>query len=192
MSNYRDQLESYLKTLNIKADRVLDVGGAALPVKGRTKSWEVMDYKIVDNGLEAGKYNYKYDVNTEFWSKLYKNEAKADIIFCLELMEYVINPFKVLNDFSRWMLKDNGILYITFPFIYPVHNPREHDYLRYTFRGIATLLGEARFKILDFKPRQMTDKGYALWQAFIKAEGMHAARRTPHCDLGYIIKAEKC
>ena len=43
MSNVRRQLEAWLKTIDVKADCVLDVGGAQLPVKGRTKSWEVKE-----------------------------------------------------------------------------------------------------------------------------------------------------
>lgn len=47
-SYFRIQTEAWLKTLDIKADRVLDVGGSQKPIKGRTKSWEVKDYKILD------------------------------------------------------------------------------------------------------------------------------------------------
>ena len=63
MSNYRDQLESYLKTLDIKADRVLDVGGAALLVKDRVKSWDVEEYKIADNNIEQGESDFYIDLN---------------------------------------------------------------------------------------------------------------------------------
>lgn len=49
MSSYsRQQLEAWLKNIDVKAKRVLDCGGSQLPVKGRTKSWEVKTYKILD------------------------------------------------------------------------------------------------------------------------------------------------
>jgi hypothetical protein len=48
MSFYRDQLENYLKTIDVKAETVFDVGGKEKPVKGRTKSWTVKNYEILD------------------------------------------------------------------------------------------------------------------------------------------------
>lgn len=56
MSSYfRQQLETWLQMIDIKADRVLDVGGGANPVKNRVRSWDVKDYKILDNELEEMK-----------------------------------------------------------------------------------------------------------------------------------------
>jgi len=68
MSHYRNQLEEYLKTLDIKADRVLDVGGASNPVKSRVSSWNVKEYKIVDNGLEDGDYDYEIELNGHIYN----------------------------------------------------------------------------------------------------------------------------
>lgn len=49
MSSYfRQKLESYLKTLDVKADRVLDVGGSQLSIKGRTKSFQVKELLTLD------------------------------------------------------------------------------------------------------------------------------------------------
>ena len=42
MSKWREQLESHLSTIDVVADSVLDVGGAAKPVKDRVKSWKVL------------------------------------------------------------------------------------------------------------------------------------------------------
>ena len=54
MSFYRNQLEDWLKEIDVKADRVLDIGGSAYPVTKRVKSWEVKEYKILDNNNEQG------------------------------------------------------------------------------------------------------------------------------------------
>ena len=178
MSNYRDILEAYLKTLDIKADRVLDVGGAALPVKGRVKSFDVKEYDILD--LPNYDLNYRFTLTKQ----------SVDIVFCLEVMEYIFNPFIAIENLGR-LLVDGGILYITFQFLYPVHNPKEADYMRYTKQGAIKLLNEEGFKILKVIPRTMTPEGQVLIRQFRIAEGMHAAKGVVHNELGVIIKAQK-
>jgi SAM-dependent methyltransferase len=193
MSNYRNKLEEYLKTLNIKADKVLDVGGAAKPVKGRVKSWEVKLYECVDNGLEEGRKTYLGDLNVpNLWQTegLLLNEP-YDCVFCLEVMEYIYKPTIAVGNLAD-ITQPNGILYITFPFLYPVHEPRDYDYMRYTRAGVTHLLTEAGFKILDIVDRNMKPESYAMWRAFIASEGMHASRGyTSHDSLGVIVKAQK-
>ena len=196
MSNYRDQLESYLKTLDIKADRVLDVGGAAKPVKDRVKDWQVKEYHILDNGLEERDQShiidYTFDINFEWPDR--SNDVNPyrenyDYVFCLEVFEYVFNPIQAIKNLYS-VLKPKGILYITFPFIYPIHEPKDYDYLRYTKTGVIKLLEMAGFKILEI-PRVMNLKGFEYWKEFIKAEGMHAAKGINHNELGWIIKCVK-
>ena len=46
-SNTRRQLENWLGTIEVKGS-VLDAGGVHMPIQGRTKTWEVTDYKILD------------------------------------------------------------------------------------------------------------------------------------------------
>jgi SAM-dependent methyltransferase len=188
ISNYRDQLESYLKTLDIKADRVLDVGGAAKPVRDRVKSWKVGEYKILDNGLEKGEYDFSYDLNKFAIQKL--SIGTFNIIFCLEVMEYIYDPFVAIKNISE-VTKENGLLYISFPFVYPYHEPKESDFTRYTCDGAARLLGVNGLKIIETTTRKMTEAGNIAWRQFIQAEGMHAAKGVAHNQLGWIIKAQK-
>ena len=70
MSFYRDQLENYLKTIDVKAETVFDVGGKEKPVKGRTKSWTVKNYEILDIP--------EHDLNV-----LFPNPKQCNLIFCL-------------------------------------------------------------------------------------------------------------
>ena len=44
----RQQLEKYINELEIDTDRVLDIGGCQLPIKGRTKKWSVNEYLFLD------------------------------------------------------------------------------------------------------------------------------------------------
>ena len=188
-SYYRQQLEDWLKTIDVKADRVLDIGGGANPVKGRTKSWEVREYEIVDNNAEGEfveKHNF-IDLNKPYQGGLpYDN----DIIFCLEVFEYLFRPLLALKTIHL-LLKKGGIVYISFPSIYPVHNPKEIDYLRYTKFAIEKLLKVAGFTQWEIRPRVATEGRQAL-SAFYSLEKMHPVKNDPVIyDIGYLVEAHK-
>lgn len=152
MASYqRIQIENWLKTIDVKADRVLDIGGSQLPIKGRTKSWDVKDYKILD--LEEPHENNApadiiFDINKPFEGKIILNDFNFDVAFCIEVSEYWYDPWEAIDNIYK-MLKDRGILYITFTFIYGYHKPEGTDLLRYTPVGAERLLKEARFEILE-------------------------------------------
>jgi len=178
MSNYRDQLENYLKSLNIKADTVLDVGGKELPIKDRVNGWKVKNYSILD--LPEYNLNVK---NQDYY-------MEADIVFCLEVMEYIWNPNIALENLYD-LLKDDGILYITFQFLYPIHEPNQFDYLRFTKEGSCRLLQNAEFEIKQIIPRVMKPESYDLWRKFLTIESMHSSKFVDHSELGWIFKAKK-
>jgi len=154
MSLARKQLESWLKTLSIKADKVVDIGGVVFPVKTRVKTWDVEEYQILDIKPESrkAKTDIVYDLNDPSLHIL----DEADVMFCLEVMQFVYDPLTVLKNLS-WNLKNGGILYITFPLVYP--EMKGQDYLRYTELGARKLLSEAKFIVKDFQP---TLSGYII------------------------------
>lgn len=195
-SYYRQQLEEYLKTLDIKAERVLDVGGSQLSIKDRVKTWDVQEYKVLDlaDPHKGEKPNIEWDLNepiaTTDIGKWYQfvGVEEFDVMFCLEVMEYIFNPVVACKNLE-FLLKPGGLLYITFPFVYPVHEPREDDVLRYTRRGAIKLLENAGFEIEEIVPR--TTKALSLAQ-FYSAEKMRAAKGYEyHEEVGVIIKARK-
>lgn len=193
MSIYRDQLENFLKTLDIKADRVLDVAGASNPVRDRVRSWDVKEYYILDNELEPRKewIHYRQDMNEQIkrTPELIKSWNPYDLVFCLELMEYIYDPVQVIKNL-RLLCADGGKLIITFPFIYPNHNPVGYDYLRYTKQGAIKLLYNGGFIIDDVIPRQMKDP--MAWNIFARGEGYKikgAIEAGTMSDAGYIIIA---
>ncbi len=197
MSYFRNQLEDWLKKIDVKADRVLDVGGGSKPVEGRTKSWEVKEYKVLDNGLEEQKVGsmHMFDLNKEGIELTLLNDknelALYDVVFCLEVFDYIWNPVQALENISIVMV-GGGILYLSVPFIYPHHNPAEYDYLRYTRWGIEKLLKETGFEILELVPRTMLIKGYSLFKEFVTDDGMHPSKGYGgHNETGYCIKAKK-
>lgn len=190
-SNPRRQLEDWVKKIDVKADRVLDVGGSQLPIKKRVKSWDVRDYKILD--LEAPHEGPKPDIvfDLNIMSYTLEHKETIDIVFCLEVMEYIWSPVAAIQNMHNF-LKAGGILYISFPFLYPHHNPKGLDYMRYTRWGAEKLLTQTGFKIISNTPRIATDAGLEYLAGFYGAEGMRsAAGYDGHDEIGYLIKAIK-
>ena len=189
MSYYRDQLEAWLKSINIKTDRVLDVGGASNPVKSRVKSWEVAEYLIFDSQLEKPVVPAQYsgDINISIACNVVVQELTMkpfDIIFCLEVAEYLWDPATAIKNLG-FMLKKGGVLYMSFPFVYPVHAPIGHDYLRYTRYGIIKLMEQAGFDNIEIILRKFKKPEHII-EAY-KSDGMHI--KTDADVSGYLIRA---
>lgn len=185
MSYFREQLEEWLKRIDVKTEVVLDVGGLANPVEKRVRNWDVEEYRILDNGAEVvGTPDYFYDINN-----LIDLPRKFDIVFCLEVFEYLYNPVQAIENISSFV-KPGGIAYISFPTIYPVHNPAKIDFLRYTKRGVEKLLEIGQFKTWEITPRIAT-AGIDLLAKFYSVEGMHPVKDKVVYDIGYMVKAWK-
>lgn len=118
--------------------------------------------------------------------KEYGHREEFDTAFCLEVMEYIYNPLQALKNIN-FFLKEDGILYISFPFIYGVHNPKGLDYLRYTPDGAEKLLKEAGFKILEHIPRTAS----SVLQTFYDIEGMRNRKDCNQLVSGSLIKCKK-
>lgn len=178
MSEYRQQLEDWLKTLDVKADTVYDIGGGQGEVKSRVKSWDVQKYQVMD--LPQYDLNQK---NAEMWANF-----QADIIFCLEVFEYLFNPVIAMHNIAV-NLKPTGKAYVTFAFVYPHHNELEADSLRYTEPGIKRLAKEVGLKVNNIWYRR--DKS-GLLKSFYSADGMRASKQYPNHDVtGFIVEFSK-
>lgn len=185
MSIYRQYLESFLAELDIKADTVIDIGGFQNPVRGRTKSWDVITYHVLD----LPDYNIEVKSNNFLEYRL-----SADIVFCLEVFEYLIDPLQALSNISL-LLRTNpgngrskGKAYISVPLVYPVHQETDLDALRYTENGFKRLCSAVELKCRVAQYRR--DKS-GLLQAFYSADGMHPAKGIDHSVYGYIFEVTK-
>lgn len=183
-SMYRNQLENYLKGLTIKADHVLDMGGLQLPIKDRVKSFECNRYAIAD--LEGG--DYKIDLNLE-QNPFEFEKKKWDMIFCLEVFEYIWNPLGAMKNLYEWST-DEATIYLTFPTQYPLHNPEGMDYLRYTHNWINKMLEYFKFRDVEITPRPATYRDYIA--SYWAAEKMHPIKHDDRLfNNGYIVKCKK-
>ena len=187
----RMQLENWLKTIDVYAQRVLDVGGSQLPINKRVNAFFVEEYKVLD--LEkphemVKPVDYVMDINRKIPREL-KDQLwnQFEIVFCIEVMEYIHNPYQAIQNINRF-LKRGGILYISFHFVYPMHNPAHEDCLRYTRFGCMRLLEKNGFEIIHLVPR-LTEAGSI--NALYLTEQMKAAKNINHEETGYLIKAKK-
>jgi len=179
VSYYREQLESWLKELDVKADVVLDIGGKQGNVKSRVKSWDVKEYEIRDLP--------EYDLQTRN-PNVWSHKKNADVIFCLEVFEYIFNPIAALVNIKK-VMAEGGRAYITFAFVYPHHNELEADSLRYTESGIKNMAKLAGLKIANIWYR--TDRS-GLLKAMYSADGMKMAKQYGHHNAtGFIVELSK-
>lgn len=184
-SSYRMELDAWLSQLNVRADTVIDIGGSQEPVKKRTKTWEVNKYLIGDlesPHKDSPKPDFTVDLNG-----FCDTNIKADIVFCLEVFEYVYDPMNAFHIISN-MLNPGGIAYVSFPFVYPQHEPIEDDALRYTIGGIQKLASSTGLHINHYTIRRPeTD----LLKQFYGAERLRAAKGVDHDVTGWIVKLVK-
>ena len=203
-SSSRIQLEDWLKTLEVKGGKVLDVGGSQNPLTSkRLGVFEPDEYKILD--LEVPheckqKPDYIFDINELDMGVFRGNrEDYFTSIFCLEVTEYLWNPLQAFKNFYDW-LDVGGKLYISSHFIYPTHAPVSEDCLRFTRQGISKLLEKANFKIESITPRicrqqrfeHSTIKGTFNTNIFFSLEGMRPAKGyDKHFEVGHLVVAQK-
>jgi len=140
MSEIRRKLIEWLSKIEISGS-VIDVGGISWPMRFQVVDKGITDYKILDKREERKGINtdYVYDINKKF-----PHIGFYDNAFCTEVMQFIYDPFTVLNNI-RYILKDNGKLFITFHLTHPPM--KDSDYLRYTEKGIRKLLKETGFEI---------------------------------------------
>lgn len=186
-SYYKQQLNDFVADQEVKADTVFDIGGAQNPIKGRTASWEVKDYKIIDLAVphvEAQHPDIEHDMN-----KPWVGNGKADLIYCLGVSDYIINPNIFMDNIYK-MLDIDGVAWVEFPFVYPIHNPVDDEGCRYSEGCIRRLAKQANLKI-DGIIYKRPKPGNQLLLAFYSQDGMRAARGVDHNVTGYIVRFTK-
>lgn len=187
-SSYRNTLDLWLKEHNVIADTVFDVGGSQVKVKDRVNTWEVENYVVFDlpDPHKGTKPDVEIDLNLHNpeingWLKM------ADVVFCLEVFEYVYNPVKAMKTLAD-LMKPSGKLFVTFPSQYPLHQPVEDDALRYMPGGIAKLAASAGLKTATMTPRRFETNAY---MQFVSAERLRAAKGEDHNFSGWICEFTK-
>lgn len=201
-SYYKKFLNDWKATLDVKADVVFDIGGAQDPIKGMTKSWDVGEYFICDLSMPhvvKQPPDFIQDMNLP-WNPMRRTDLdgkieynfqpiQADLIFMLGVMDYVINPNVALNNLYHF-LKDDGTAWVEFPFVYPIHNPKDDEGCRYSEGCIRRLAKQAGLEIEEIIYKTPNPNNPYLIM-FYKADGMRMADGVDHNVIGYIVRLRK-
>lgn len=184
-SKSRQDLESWIKTLDVSG-KVLDIGGSQFPVKGRTKTWAVEEYKIMDLLFpHEVKQVPDYVCSIEERGCLRVPLNHFDTIFCLELMEYVIDPMAVLENIMR-LGNDTCTVYITSHWLYGLHKPKGEDCIRYSKNGFERLCNRTGWVVAECITREISFHGKQWIKQFYGAEGMKISDEESTYDEGHL------
>jgi len=182
MSLSRNQVNKWLRTINIENKTVLDIGSGPKEkwtcnlTKGKPKEYKTAD---IDNVFGC---NYIIDLNENI------PDIKFDIVFCIETLEHCWNPIKAVENL-RYLTKET--CYIATPFINPHHD--KWDYLRYTGEWYQKALQFVGFRTVKITERVST-KGKELLKKFYQIEGLRISKIRPEFGkytypIGYCIEA---
>ena len=73
----------------------------------------------------------------------------ADIVFSTQVIEHVPHPERLVQEAFR-VLKPRGVLLLTGPFYWPLHE-EPHDFYRFTRYGFEHLLTSAGFEVMSIR-----------------------------------------
>lgn len=145
-SDVQRSLEGFLKTYLKDDALVYDIGCGDKPFTQffASRSQTYLGVDIEDGFYDADKIDIigsAYDVPTE--------PQSVDAIIFSQVLEHLEKPWEALREASR-ILKDDGYMFMSSPFLYPVH-AEPHDFGRYTIFYIEKKLAEHGLKIVECK-----------------------------------------
>lgn len=132
----RDSVQDFIKNLSINYDyshiNLLDI--APQVHKGSKEFFKYANIETLDIDPKSN-CTYIYDLCCNNSNIIHSN--KFDIIICTEVLEHTNNPFDAMNELYR-IVKPNGIVAITTPFNFRIHNPLPDNW-RFTEYGLKLL-----------------------------------------------------
>lgn len=143
----REQFE--IDTLHGRAiGTVLDIGCSDCWVRNQlpsNTSYIGLDYPVT--GIEM--YQSRPDVFADASELPFENES-IDTVVLFQTLEHIARPEKAISEIFR-VLRPGGILLLTVPFLYPLHD-EPYDFTRFTNHGLVRVLEDTGFSIETIKP----------------------------------------
>lgn len=170
---FRDQRRDRQWVRERTHGRVLDVGCADGWARDLLAECEYigLDYPTTASGLYGTRPHVFAD-----GAFLPFASSSFDTVLLLEVLEHVIDAEQVVAEINR-VLKPGGILVVSIPFLYPLHDA-PHDYRRYTAPGLNKVLSQAGLNPGTILSRNAGFKAVALLSAIACAEFVVDATRT--------------
>lgn len=125
--------------------KLLDVGAGSSPYEGLIMaSGKVREYIKLD--FVDSDYHQGHALDLTWDGKAIPLEDQSiDTVFMTEVLEHVHKPGEMLRELRR-VLKPGGILFLTVPFAWPMHE-LPYDYHRFTPIALKAYLEEASFDV---------------------------------------------
>jgi len=125
--------------------RLLDVGAGSSPYEELImENGNVSDYIKLD--FESSEYHQGHQLDLTWDGKTIPLDSDSiDTVFMTEVLEHVHKPGQMLREMRR-VLKQGGILFLTVPFTWPMHE-LPYDYHRFTPIALEAYLIEAGFDV---------------------------------------------
>lgn len=147
--NWRQLSKSMKEALPYLKGKCIDVGAGVAPyedmISSRVSEYIVADYSDTRASmfaLASSQFVEADVLNLPF------EDGSADSVIFTQVLEHVSNPNLALDEITR-ILKSDGILVISVPFIYQAH-AQPHDYWRFSEHGIKKLLQDRGYEIKLF------------------------------------------
>lgn len=143
------QEETLIEIKKYARGKLIDIGCGRMPYRKELETM-VDSYIGVDHPEISKLYksNLKPEVLADAKKLPFRNNT-FDIGLLLQVLEHVENPKAVIKEAAR-VLKPNGILIISLPFLYPLHD-LPYDYGRYTSSSLKNFCSETGFDIIKIK-----------------------------------------
>lgn len=142
-----------------KNKKLIDIGCGSMPYRKKIEP-KVKKYIGVDHPRISKLYNPTIlpEIYADITKKIPVKDSEFDIAIMLEVLEYLEKPEKTFFEIKR-ILKKQGILILSTPFLYPLHDI-PFDRNRFSKTQIETFLNNSGFKIKKIK----TNGGFiAFW-----------------------------
>lgn len=125
--------------------RLLDVGAGSSPYEELImENGNVSDYIKLDFATSEYHQGHQLDLTWD-GKKIPLDTGSIDTVFMTEVLEHVHRPGEILREMRR-VLKQGGILFLTVPFTWPMHE-LPYDYHRFTPIALEAYLIEAGFNV---------------------------------------------
>lgn len=141
-------LESLLAARGYMRGRLLDVGCGKRP-------YALIYDRLVDTSIGTEVAFSPHGTHAAdlicFAEALPFPDHQFDTILCTEVLEHTCQPFQAMRELAR-LLKPNGYLILSVPFIYPIHEA-PHDHWSFTSHGLTVLCHDAGLELVQMTPK---------------------------------------
>lgn len=155
--------EAVLANKDDLSGKLLDFGCGNKPYK---ELFNVDEYIGLD--ISKSGHNHENEDIDVFYDgkKIPFPDNYFDSVFSTEVFEHIFNIEEVLKEIHR-VMKDEGILLITLPFVWDEHEI-PYDFARYTSFGIEYILKQRGFEVIKIKKSTTyVETIIQMWNAYI-------------------------